>query len=384
MAVNSAPINFIPGTQSVQANTSAAIDGLSIFDFDAGTGTMTTTLSVTHGTITIAAPGSVGIAGNGTDTLTLSGTVDQIDAALTPLGNLRYHGVHDFFGTDTLTVTTNDNGNSGSGGAQSATDHVSINVKSLITGTPGDDTFAALPGQERIDAGAGIDTVRFDFKLTDAAVSYLGDTIVVDGPTGSHTVMTGVEVFNFTDGTVNNNNGDPLVDDLFYYSKYHDVWNAHIDAAAHYHDEGWREGRQPNASGAGGAIAVLGDDKIAPNGFDYTYYLQHNPDVAAAGIDPLQHFETNGWKEGRNPNAYFDTAGYLAHYADVKAAGINPFDHYVQFGWQEGRDPSLSFDTAAYLAANPDVANAHINPLAHFLTDGIHEGRQAFADVTWG
>jgi serralysin len=384
MAVNSAPINFIPGTQSVQANTSEAIDGLSIFDFDAGTGTMTTTLGVTHGTITIGTPGSVGIVGNGTDALTLSGTVDQINAALTPSGNVRYHGAHDFFGSDTLTVTTNDNGNSGSGSALSEADQVAINVKSLITGTPGDDTFAALPGNERIDAGAGIDTVSFNFKLTDAAVSYLGDTIVVDGPTGSHTVMTSVEVFKFTDGTVNNNDNDPLVDDLFYYSKYHDVWNAHIDADAHYHNVGWLEGREPNSLGAGGAVAALGQDKIAPNGFDYTYYLQQNPDVAAAGIDPLQHFETSGWKEGRNPNAYFDTAGYLAHYADVKAAGINPFDHYLQSGWQEGRDPSLSFDTAAYLAANPDVANAHINPLVHFLTEGLHEGRQAFADAAWG
>src|SRR5690349_22380597 len=48
------------------------------------------------------------------------------------------------------------------------------------------------------------------------------------------------------------------------------------------------------------------------------------------------------------------TAGYLAHYADVAAAHINPLDHYNQFGWHEGRDPSLAFDTAAYLAANPE------------------------------
>ena len=48
-------------------------------------------------------------------------------------------------------------------------------------------------------------------------------------------MLTGFEMFVFTDGTVNNNDGDPLVDDLFYYSQYHDVWNAHVDADAHYH-----------------------------------------------------------------------------------------------------------------------------------------------------
>jgi hypothetical protein len=59
---------------------------------------------------------------------------------------------------------------------------------------------------------------------------------------------------------------------------------------------------------------------IRPERFDYVYYLQHNPDVLAAGVDPLRHFQTFGWKEGRNPNAFFDTAGYLATYADVAAA----------------------------------------------------------------
>ena len=68
----------------------------------------------------------------------------------------------------------------------------------------------------------------------------------------------------------------------------------------------------------------------------------------------------------------------------MAAAGINPLDHYHLVGWTEGRDPSLDFDTAAYLTANPDVAAAHIDPLRHFLQTGIHEGRTAFADGTWG
>lgn len=73
-------------------------------------------------------------------------------------------------------------------------------------------------------------------------------------------------------------------------------------------------------------------------------------------------------------------SGYLAAYADVQAAGVNPLDHYNQFGWKEGRDPWLGFDTSSYLAANPDVAAANINPLSHFLDFGRHEGRSPFAD----
>ena len=123
---------------------------------------------------------------------------------------------------------------------------------------------------------------------------------------------------------------------------------------------------------------------FAQNGFDYVYYLNHNPDVAASGVDPFQHFRTVGWKEGRNPNALFDTNGYLATYLDVKAANVNPLDHYNQFGWHEGRDPSVGFDTASYLAAYPDVAAAGVNPLEHYLAFGVHEGRSAFADGVWG
>ena len=48
-------------------------------------------------------------------------------------------------------------------------------------------------------------------------------------------MLTGFESFVFTDGTVDNADGDALVDDLFYYAQNHDVWNAHADADAHYH-----------------------------------------------------------------------------------------------------------------------------------------------------
>ncbi len=57
---------------------------------------------------------------------------------------------------------------------------------------------------------------------------------------------------------------------------------------------------------------------------------------------------------------------------------MNPLDHYNSFGWREGRDPSSRFDTTSYLAANPDVAAAGVNPLDHFLMNGIYEGRSAW------
>jgi len=148
----------------------------------------------------------------------------------------------------------------------------------------------------------------------------------------------------------------------------------------------WTDDSHTLGDGSGRAVHAQifhADGSRFGAGFDAQYYLLHNPDVAAAGADPLTHFNSFGRHEGRNPNGWFDTAGYLAHYADVAAAGVNPLEHYMLYGWQEGRDPSASFDTLAYLAANPDVAAAGINPLDHFLTFGIYEGRQAVNDGMW-
>ena len=132
-------------------------------------------------------------------------------------------------------------------------------------------------------------------------MTYDGNKVIIDGPS-SHTVLTGFEKFVFTDGTVDNNDGNWLVDDLFYFSRNHDVWNAHADADRHYDTFGWHEGRDPNAF------------------FSTRTYLTANPDVKAAGVNPLTHFDQSGWKEGRVPSLDFDPREYLANYADVAAA----------------------------------------------------------------
>lgn len=113
--------------------------------------------------------------------------------------------------------------------------------------------------------------------------------------------------------------------------------------------------------------------------FDTAFYLARNPDVAAAGVDPLQHYLNNGWKEGRDPNAYFSNTYYLNQNPDVAAAGLNPLAHYAASGWTEGRDPGVTFSTSAYLSANPDVKAAGIDPLQHFLVNGRAEGRKALS-----
>ncbi|MER2269174.1 ExeM/NucH family extracellular endonuclease [Methylobacterium oxalidis] len=175
---------------------------------------------------------------------------------------------------------------------------------------------------------------------------------------------------------------DPSVafDNEAYLARNPDVKAAGLNPLQHYLEFGQAEGRTTSEA-IGRASDIRG-------GFDAEYYLLANADVAraasAAGGDSFafarSHFESFGWKEGRDPNAVFDTKGYLAAYGDVKAAAINPLSHYDAFGWKEGRDPAADFDTSSYLSAYRDVAAAAVDPMQHYLQAGLYEGRSAFAD----
>ncbi len=209
------------------------------------------------------------------------------------------------------TLLGNDGGDTLSGGGGNDT----------IRGGAGNDVIDGGTGSNVLDGGGGTNTAVFDFASTAATIQQQNGTWTVDGP-GTHDVLSHFSAYQFTDrttATLTASSPDPL--------------------------------------------------------FDTSYYLLHNPDVAAAGIDPYQHYLTFGWKEGRNPDALFDSREYLAQNPDVKAAGVDPLLHYEVSGWHEVRDPSLLFSTSGYLQRWTDVAAAGLNPLAHYLQYGATEGR---------
>ena len=76
---------------------------------------------------------------------------------------------------------------------------------------------------------------------------------------------------------------------------------------------------------------------LAATEFDEGYYRSANLDVDATGAEPLDHFLTTGWREGRDPNTRFSVKDYLETYPDIAAAGINPFVHFLTAGRGEGR-----------------------------------------------
>ena len=138
-AVNDAPVNHVPGAQHTQPNTDHLIAGLSVSDVDAANGTLATTLSVGHGTLTVASLGGALVSGSGTGSVSLAGTVAQINAALA--NNVVYHGAAGFHGSDALTVQTSDGGNTG-GGALTDTGSVAITLSHALPLLPqGDGHF---------------------------------------------------------------------------------------------------------------------------------------------------------------------------------------------------------------------------------------------------
>jgi VCBS repeat-containing protein len=62
--VNDAPVTTVPGAQSVDEDTTLAIGGVSVADVDSAA--ITTTLTVTSGTLTVGTGGGAAIGGNGT------------------------------------------------------------------------------------------------------------------------------------------------------------------------------------------------------------------------------------------------------------------------------------------------------------------------------
>lgn len=59
---------------------------------------------------------------------------------------------------------------------------------------------------------------------------------------------------------------------------------------------------------------------------------------------------------------------YLSKYEDVAAAGVDPVDHYVRFGAIEGRSPGPLFDRRFYLMQLTQGLAKGADPLADFLS----------------
>lgn len=124
--VNDAPGITVPGAQNVTEDVQTLIAGISISDVDDTGGLLSVDLSVASGSLDLNTSGIVvTFRSAASDTLTISGTKAALNSALS---TLTYKANLGFMGPDALTVSVNDNGNTGAGGAQTVNDNVGIEV----------------------------------------------------------------------------------------------------------------------------------------------------------------------------------------------------------------------------------------------------------------
>ncbi len=127
-AVNDAPALTVPGAQSASEDTAISLTP-SVADADAAGDDVKVDLGVSHGTLTLATTsGLTSVTGDTTGTVSLTGSVSEVNAALAGLG---YQGQPQYNGADTLSIAASDLAHNGSGGALTDSDTVAITVEAV-------------------------------------------------------------------------------------------------------------------------------------------------------------------------------------------------------------------------------------------------------------
>lgn len=201
-AVDDGPTASVPTDNSIGtafSHTDFAISGLSVADIDAASGNVTATISSSHANLTFNTAGLASFTNNSSHTVTLTGSVTQVNTAL---ATLKYNSDDGFTGSDTVTLNIDDNGNTGTGGPLSSgaqTFHVGVVpqvfyidnsptavANSVNLGTAADPYTSIAAFNTANPAGAGDYVVLRSGTYTEANGINLADGVNLVG--GSHSL----------------------------------------------------------------------------------------------------------------------------------------------------------------------------------------------------
>jgi len=237
------------------------------------------------------------------------------------------------------------------------------------------------------------------------------------------------------DGFYDDEGPSALFSTSFYLSTYPDIAVEGINPLLHYICFGRAEGRSATPQEA--SRRLVADMDIVRQDFDANWYRTSYQDIEGDDDALLAHYMTVGWKNGHDPSALFSVQAYIEQNPDVAKANIEPLKHYLDCGQAEGRlaylskwsgrtaslvtlddlelckdwadlsylrakkpefaglsddalvawylmdgfyddeGPSALFSTSFYLSTYPDIAVEGINPLLHYICFGRAEGRSA-------
>ncbi|MFJ4375476.1 DUF4347 domain-containing protein [Pseudomonas japonica] len=130
--VNDAPTISGPVSINVTEDVAKSMAGITFGDVDAGSGSVRVIFSVANGngTFTATASSGVTVTNNGTNAITLEGTVADINT-LVSNGRLTYLGAANATGVKTMSISINDNGNTGSGGPLQVNANISLVIAAV-------------------------------------------------------------------------------------------------------------------------------------------------------------------------------------------------------------------------------------------------------------
>ena len=180
-AVNDAPVITVPGAQNVNEDTDLPLFGISIADDDVGSNPLQVTLSATNGTLSLNQTAELSfIIGDGISdpTMTFTGNLSDINNALDTTDPLIYRGSENYSGPDTITLTANDQGYTGSGGIQTDIKIIAVTVNAVADAPVL--TAADASGGEDSTIGLGITATLVD---TDGSENL--EIVISDVPTGA-------------------------------------------------------------------------------------------------------------------------------------------------------------------------------------------------------
>lgn len=196
-AVNDAPVNTLPATLATDEGVAFTITGLSIADVDAGTAQVRTTLSVTAntGVLQLLTTNGVTVATNGSSSIQITGTLAAINTALN--GGVRFTPATGFAGDTQFTMLTTDQGNSGSGGALTDSDTVTLQVRPLVRPRASGDSLTVAEDSSADNLSNQLNVLTNDVANPGATLILKSFTQPMNGSTSTGTVTRDGDTLKF-------------------------------------------------------------------------------------------------------------------------------------------------------------------------------------------
>ncbi len=192
-AVNDNPtISGLPTDITMMEDIESNVDlsATTLSDVDSGSGSITLTLLASEGAFSASSGGGVTVSDSGTTSLTLSGTVANIDTYLNTASNIRYTGAANVCGNNAaiLTLAANDGGNTGTGGGDNVPlGTVNIDILAVNDAPTVDSTIITLThtDEDTTSNSINVSNIISSSAMTDVDGNIMG--IAVTGTTGNGT-----------------------------------------------------------------------------------------------------------------------------------------------------------------------------------------------------